>query len=69
MKKFIFMMAVAFCLPFISIAQKVEIAPFGGYVFGGTLNGDYGEVHINDNAQYGNMMSIDVSRGSEVLPE
>jgi hypothetical protein len=66
MRKLIFLVAVAFCLPFMSIAQKVEVTPFGGYVFGGTMYGDYGDVHINDNAQYGGMISIAVSRVMDV---
>jgi hypothetical protein len=66
MKKSILLMAVMISLPFIMIAQSVEVTPFGGYVFGGTLNGDYGEVYINDNAQYGGMISIAVSRVVDV---
>jgi hypothetical protein len=44
------------------LAQKVELTPFAGYVFGGNIdasNGGY--VHINDNAQYGGMLSIAVN--------
>jgi hypothetical protein len=62
MKKSNFLMAIIICLPFIICAQKVEVTPFGGYVFGGNMQGDYGDVHINDNAQYGGMISIAVSR-------
>ncbi len=62
MKKTIILLAVLIWLPFTFYAQSVEVTPFGGYVFGGTLNGDYGEVHIDDNAQYGGMISIAVSR-------
>ena len=62
MKKIIIFLAVLICLPFMMYAQSVEITPFGGYVFGGTLHGDYGEVHIDDNAQYGGMISVAVSR-------
>ena len=60
-KKILFFSALLY-LPFMMFAQTVEVTPFGGYVFGGTLNGDYGEVHIDDNAQYGGMISIAVSR-------
>jgi len=62
MKKTIIILAILTGLPFIIFAQGVEVTPFGGYVFGGTLNGDYGEVHIDENAQYGGMISIAVSR-------
>jgi hypothetical protein len=57
---------VLICLPLMMYAQTVEITPFGGYVFGGTLNGDYGDVHIDGNAQYGGMISLGVSRVMDV---
>jgi hypothetical protein len=66
MKKHILFFAAMICLPFLMMAQSVEVTPFGGYVFGGTLNGDYGEVHIDDNAQYGGMISFAVSRVMDV---
>ncbi|MCX6268304.1 MAG: DUF2715 domain-containing protein [Bacteroidetes bacterium] len=66
MKKLTLLLAVLICLPFIMNAQSVEVTPFGGYVFGGTMNGDYGDVHINDNAQYGGMISLAVSRVMDV---
>jgi hypothetical protein len=53
-------------LPFLIFAQSVEVTPFGGYVFGGTMNGDYGEVYIYDNAQYGGMISFAISRVMDV---
>jgi hypothetical protein len=66
MKKSIYILALLLCLPFIITAQGVEITPFGGYVFGGTLHGNYGDVHINDNAQYGGMISIGISPSMDV---
>jgi hypothetical protein len=66
MKKCIALLAVILFLPCVIWAQRVEVTPFGGYVFGGTLNGDYGTVHIDDNAQYGGMISIAVSRVMDV---
>jgi hypothetical protein len=66
MKKYIFIIAAMICLPFMIKAQSVEVTPFGGYVFGGNMQGDYGDVHINDNAQYGGMISIAVSRVIDV---
>ncbi len=66
MKKTILVLAVAICLPFIIMAQKVEVTPFGGYVFPGTMQGDYGDIRIKDNAQYGGMISIAVSRVMDV---
>jgi hypothetical protein len=66
MRKIIFLLAVLVCLPFMMKAQGVEIAPFGGYVFGGTMQGDYADVHINDNAQYGGIISIAVSPSVDI---
>jgi len=66
MNKSIVFLAVMICLPFLIIAQKVEVTPFGGYVFGGNMQGDYGDVHLDGNAQYGGMISIAVSRVVDV---
>ena len=43
-------------------AQRVEITPFGGYVFPGTMNADGGEVYFRGNGWYGGMVNIGVSR-------
>lgn len=66
MRKIFLFLALAICLPALIQAQTVEIVPFGGYVFGGTMQGNYGDVHINDNAQYGGMISIGVSRAMDI---
>ena len=66
MKKIIIFLTVLFGIPLLMGAQTVEVTPFGGYVFGGTMHGDYGDVHINDNAQYGGMISFAVSRVMDV---
>jgi hypothetical protein len=66
MKRLTLLLAVLIGLSFILNAQMVEVTPFGGYVFGSTLQGDYGDVYINDNAQYGGMISIAVSRVMDV---
>ncbi len=66
MRKYIILFAAAICIPFILNAQSVEVTPFGGYVFGGTMQGDYGDVYIHDNAQYGGMISVAVSRVVDV---
>jgi hypothetical protein len=62
MKKIILIIAIVTWLPFLLNAQKVEITPFGGYVFAGTMNTSNGTVRFKDNAQYGGMLSIRVSR-------
>jgi hypothetical protein len=66
LKTSILFLGVIFSLPFMMKAQKVEVTPFGGYVFGGTMQGNNADVHINDNAQYGGMISIGVSRVMDV---
>ncbi len=66
MKKYFLLFAAAICLPFLLKSQSVEVTPFGGYVFGGTMHGDYADVHINGNAQYGGMISIAASRVMDV---
>ena len=66
MKKIILVLTVALFLPFVMKAQTVEVTPFGGYVFPGTMQGDYGDIRIRDNAQYGGMISIAVSRVMDV---
>jgi len=66
MKQTILFLAAMIFLPFIMTAQKVELTPFGGYVFGATLYASNSEVHINGNAQYGGMLSFAVSRVMDV---
>lgn len=66
MKKSILLFAAVICIPFLMNAQNVEVTPFGGYVFGGNMQGDYGDVHIDDNAQYGGMISFAVSKVMDV---
>ena len=46
-------------LPSVSFAQaKIEITPFGGYMFGGKLRFYEGELKIEDNANYGILLDI-----------
>jgi hypothetical protein len=67
MKKYILLAAAIICIPLLLTAQKtVELTPFGGYVFPGTMNAANGDVRINGNGQYGAMLSIGVSRVMDV---
>jgi len=66
MKKYILFIAAVIFIPFILKAQTVEITPFGGYVFPGTLNADGGDVYFRGNGQYGGMVSIGVNRAFDV---
>ncbi len=66
MKKLILLLTIFICLAKMSQAQTVELTPFGGYVFAGTMNGDYGNIRFRDNAQYGGMLSFAISRVMDV---
>jgi hypothetical protein len=66
MKKIFLLLAVLIGLPFFLKAQTVEITPFGGYVFAGTMYGDNADAWIKDNAQYGGMISFGISRSVDI---
>jgi hypothetical protein len=66
MNKLFTLFAIILFLPFFVNAQRVEITPFAGYVFGGNMYSDGGDVHFNGNAWYGGMISIAVSRVVDV---
>ena len=66
MKKLFLPLMALICLPFLMVAQTVEVTPFGGYVFSGTISGDYADVHLKGNAQYGGMLSFPISRIMDV---
>ena len=42
-------------------AQIIEITPFVGYQLGGTVNGYYGEVKLNDAMSYGGRLAVGLS--------
>jgi len=66
MKKPILLFVMLTCLYFFASAQTVEVTPFGGYVFAGTIQGGSGFARIKDNAQYGGIISFAVSRVMDV---
>ena len=47
-------------------SQNIEITPFGGYVFPARWHAANGSLYFNGNALYGGMISLDVSRVTEV---
>ena len=51
--KHIRLIIIAILLPFLSFSQGIELAPFGGYMFGGHSNYSEGEVSIDDGTAYG----------------
>jgi hypothetical protein len=40
---------------------KIELTPFGGYMFGGKMRFYEGDLKINDNANYGLVMDIEIA--------
>ncbi len=56
-----FALVIMTILPFESQAQKrVEITPFGGYMFGGRIRFYEGELRIKDNGNYGIALSTEI---------
>jgi hypothetical protein len=66
MKKIVLLIVTAVIMTTAIHAQRVELTPFGGYVFGGTMNTDGGNIYFNGNGQYGGMISVRVSRVVDV---
>lgn len=53
--------------PAVTKAQgKVEISPFGGYMFGGSLNLYEGKLKANNNANYGVAMDIKLASDTQI---
>jgi hypothetical protein len=57
---------ILICQPFMIKAQTVEITPFGGYVFAGSVNVNGGYIHFDDAAQYGGMISFATNHGFDI---
>ncbi len=66
MKKHLPLLFLLLLVPLFIHAQRVEVTPFGGYLFPAKLNGSSGYVRFKGNAQYGGMISIAVSRVMDV---
>jgi len=66
MKRFILLIGALILFSQFTSSQTVEITPFGGYVFPGTMNGSEGEIRFLGNAQYGGMISIGVNRVMDI---
>ncbi len=62
MKKIILAAIILFSSVFAGYAQqmqkRVEITPFVGYMFGETIQTSYGDIRLDDNVQYGGMLSL-----------
>ncbi len=58
---------VALLLPAIAAAQaRIEVSPFGGYMFGGKMRFYEGDLKINDNASYGLALDIEVAPNTKL---
>jgi hypothetical protein len=66
MKQLLLLIISAFFFPVLLFAQRVELTPFGGYVFAGRMDASNGYIRFKDNAQYGGMLSIAVSRVMDI---
>ncbi len=72
MKKIIQYLAVAIALmpmllPSETVAQgKIELTPYGGYMFGGKMRFYEGDFKIKDNANYGLIMDIEIAPDTKV---
>ena len=67
MKKILCILLAAIAMPFVLNAQRtVEITPFGGYVFPGTMQANGGDVRFIGNGQYGGTVGIAISRSVDI---
>lgn len=64
-QRLLLLVAAIFAAIFVQ-AQTFEITPMGGYVFASKMSGADGYVRFKDNAIYGGMFSIGVSRSFDI---
>ncbi|MDD4553546.1 MAG: hypothetical protein PHP04_05040 [Bacteroidales bacterium] len=62
MKRTLLTLLILFSALFLAQAQRVEITPFGGYVFPARWNASNGSLYFYGNAQYGGILDIGMSR-------
>jgi hypothetical protein len=62
MKKLIILILALSAIQMSTIAQKVELTAFGGYVFPGTWYGSNTSVYLKGGGQYGGQFSFAISR-------
>ena len=62
MKRTLLTLLILFSALFLAQAQRVEITPFGGYVFPTRWNASNGSLYFYGNAQYGGILDIGMSR-------
>lgn len=68
LNQFVFTLAVlAFLVPADTIAQgKIELTPFGGFMFGGKMRFYEGDFKIQDNANYGLVMDVELAKDTKL---
>ncbi len=62
MKRTLLTLLILFSALYLARAQRVEITPFGGYVFPARWNASNGSLYFYGNAQYGGILDIGMSR-------
>ena len=62
MRKLLFAIFAVLLMVSTTNAQKIEITPMVGYMFGGSVNFIEGKLKIKDNLSYGGMMSVKIDR-------
>lgn len=62
MKRTLLTLLILFSALYLAHAQRVEITPFGGYVFPARWNASNGSLYFYGNAQYGGILDIGMSR-------
>lgn len=72
MRSNIFRVNLILCLlmlvtsPSLGLARRAEIAPFGGFIFGGKITAWGGDFNIVDNWNYGVAIDVDVRPGIQI---
>jgi len=60
------LLAILFDPSVLQAQGKIEITPYGGYMFGGKVRFYEGDLKINDNANYGLALDIEVARDTKL---
>lgn len=66
MRKIVFFIIGFTILSTISFSQKIEITPFGGYMFGGKVKFIQGDLKILDGPNYGLLIDVPLQKGVSV---
>jgi hypothetical protein len=62
-----FLLILILFVPDVIMAQgKIELTPFGGYMFGGRMRFYEGDLKIQDNANYGLAMDVEIANNTKL---